>query len=196
MQNKSWYCLDLITIDFRWKTSSWWQHISLYNSNICHHDNSTFTHMPVSYPCCLLCCTPIPWQMFAFVWKSMMKVWMPPLVFGTENSKGDRQEFKKLAVWCGLNDLELNTLKKVEMIVDFRRNPPHSPPTHHHEQHCDCSGVIQIPAHHNFSEPEVGQSQPGLTKIRTSVHFLCDTVLYTLLHVSPQFQREMSSEWR
>ncbi len=29
------------------------------------------------------------------------------------------------------------------MIVDFRRNPPLSP-THHHEQHCDCSGVIQI----------------------------------------------------
>ncbi len=35
---------------------------------------------------------------------------------------------------------------------------PCSPPTHHHEQHCDCSGVIQIPGHHNFSEPEVGQS--------------------------------------
>ncbi len=38
--------------------------------------------------------------------------------------------------------------------------------------------------------------QPGLIKIRTSVHFLCDTVLRTLLHVSPQFQREMSTEWR
>ncbi len=59
---------------------------------------------------------------------SLMKVWMPPLVFGAENSKGDRQEFKELAVWCGLNDLELNTLKKVEMIVDFRRNPPTLPP--------------------------------------------------------------------
>ncbi len=29
-------------------------------------------------------------------------------------------------------------------------------------------------------------------KKRTSVHFLCDTVLRT--HVSPQFQREMSTE--
>ncbi len=29
-------------------------------------------------------------------------------------------------------------------------------------------------------------------KIRTFVHFLCDTVLRTLLQVSPQFQREMS----
>ncbi len=41
-----------------------------------------------------------------------------------------RQEVKELAVWCGLNNLELNTLKTVEMIVDFRRNPPalpHSP---------------------------------------------------------------------
>ncbi len=39
-----------------------------------------------------------------------------------------RQELKELAVWCSLNNLELNTLKTVEMIVDFRRNPPpHSP---------------------------------------------------------------------
>ncbi len=69
-----------------------------------------------------------------------------------------RQEVKELAVWCSLNNLELNTLKIVEMIVDFRRNPPALPPTYHHEQHCDCSGVIQIPGHHNFSGPEVGQS--------------------------------------
>ncbi len=36
--------------------------------------------------------------------------------------------------------------------------PPALPPTYHHEQHCDCRGVIQIPGHHNFSGPEVGQS--------------------------------------
>ncbi len=52
-----------------------------------------------------------------------------------------RQEVKELAVWCGLNNLELNTLKTVEINVDFRRTPPCSPPTHHHEQHCDCSGL-------------------------------------------------------
>ncbi len=34
-----------------------------------------------------------------------------------------RQEVKELTVWCSLNNLELNTLKTVEMIVDFRRNP-------------------------------------------------------------------------
>ncbi len=33
------------------------------------------------------------------------------------------QEVKELAVWCSLNNLELNMLKTVEMIVDFRRNP-------------------------------------------------------------------------
>ncbi len=44
-----------------------------------------------------------------------------------------RQEVKVLAVWCSLNNLELNMLKTVEMIVDFRRNPPALPPTHHHE---------------------------------------------------------------
>ncbi len=35
-----------------------------------------------------------------------------------------RQEVKELAVWCSLNNLELNMLKTVEMIVDFRRIPP------------------------------------------------------------------------
>ncbi len=35
---------------------------------------------------------------------------------------------QELAVWCSLNNLELNTLKTVEMIVDFRRNPPALPP--------------------------------------------------------------------
>ncbi len=51
------------------------------------------------------------------------------------------------------NRLELNTLKTLEIIVDFRRNP-----THHHGQHCDCSGVIQIPENPHLSGPEVGQS--------------------------------------
>ncbi len=32
-----------------------------------------------------------------------------------------RQEVKELAVWCSLNNLELNMLKTVEMIVDFWR---------------------------------------------------------------------------
>ncbi len=38
-----------------------------------------------------------------------------------------RQEVKELSVWCSLNNLELNTLKTVEMTVDFRRNPPALP---------------------------------------------------------------------
>ncbi len=39
-----------------------------------------------------------------------------------------RQEVKELADRCDLNNLELNTLKTVVMIVDFRRNPPALPP--------------------------------------------------------------------
>ncbi|KAK3560434.1 hypothetical protein QTP86_008440 [Hemibagrus guttatus] len=39
-----------------------------------------------------------------------------------------RQEIEQLAAWCRLNNLELNTLKTVEMIVDFRRNTPALPP--------------------------------------------------------------------
>ncbi|KAK3572757.1 hypothetical protein QTP86_007045 [Hemibagrus guttatus] len=47
--------------------------------------------------------------------------------------------------------------------------PLHSP-THHHEQHCTNSGVIQVPGHHHLSGPEVGHShrchyQKGPTKI-------------------------------
>ncbi len=38
-----------------------------------------------------------------------------------------RQEVKELAVWCSLNNLELNTLKTVDTIEDFRRNPPALP---------------------------------------------------------------------
>ena len=38
-----------------------------------------------------------------------------------------RQEVEQLALWCSYNNLELNTLKTVEMIVDFRRNPPALP---------------------------------------------------------------------
>ncbi|KAK3508871.1 hypothetical protein QTP70_011009 [Hemibagrus guttatus] len=39
-----------------------------------------------------------------------------------------RREVEQLAAWCSLNNLELNTLKTVEMIVDFRRNTPALPP--------------------------------------------------------------------
>ncbi len=48
--------------------------------------------------------------------------------FRTGDESAYRQEVKELAVWCSLNNLELNTLKTVEMIVDFRRNPPALPP--------------------------------------------------------------------
>ncbi|KAK3546757.1 hypothetical protein QTP70_035027 [Hemibagrus guttatus] len=39
-----------------------------------------------------------------------------------------RQEIEQQAAWCSRNNLELNTLKTVEMIVDFRRNTPTLPP--------------------------------------------------------------------
>ncbi len=46
-----------------------------------------------------------------------------------------RQEVKELVFWCSLNNLELNMLKTLEMIVDFRRTHLTLPPSHHHEQH-------------------------------------------------------------
>ncbi|KAL0165593.1 hypothetical protein M9458_037437, partial [Cirrhinus mrigala] len=39
-----------------------------------------------------------------------------------------RQEIEQLSLWCSHNNLELNTLKTVEMTVDFRRKPPALPP--------------------------------------------------------------------
>ncbi|KAL0185756.1 hypothetical protein M9458_017426, partial [Cirrhinus mrigala] len=35
-----------------------------------------------------------------------------------------RQEVEHVSVWCSHNNLELNTLKTVQMTVDFRRNTP------------------------------------------------------------------------
>ncbi len=59
-----------------------------------------------------------------------------------------RQEVKELVVWCRLNNLELNTFKTVEMIVDFRRNPPALPPL----------TIIQVPGHHHLLQPKVWHS--------------------------------------
>ncbi|KAL0154303.1 hypothetical protein M9458_050416, partial [Cirrhinus mrigala] len=42
--------------------------------------------------------------------------------YGDESA--NRQEVEQLSLWCSLNNLELNTLKTVEMTVDFRRKPP------------------------------------------------------------------------
>ncbi|KAL0150630.1 hypothetical protein M9458_054047 [Cirrhinus mrigala] len=39
-----------------------------------------------------------------------------------------RQDVEQLSLWCSHNNLELNTLKTVEMKVDFRRNPNALPP--------------------------------------------------------------------
>ncbi|KAI2649427.1 putative RNA-directed DNA polymerase from transposon BS [Labeo rohita] len=38
-----------------------------------------------------------------------------------------RQEVEQLSLWCSHNNLELNTLKTVEMTVDFRKKTLHSP---------------------------------------------------------------------
>ena len=47
-------------------------------------------------------------------------------------SRGDesayRREIERLQSWCSLNNLELNALKTVEMVVDFRRSAAPPPP--------------------------------------------------------------------
>ncbi|KAK3549938.1 hypothetical protein QTP86_016875, partial [Hemibagrus guttatus] len=49
-----------------------------------------------------------------------------PISDGDESAY--RQGVEQLAVWCSLNNLELNTLKTIGMVVDFRRNPAALPP--------------------------------------------------------------------
>ncbi|KAK3551748.1 hypothetical protein QTP70_023712 [Hemibagrus guttatus] len=39
-----------------------------------------------------------------------------------------RGEIDRLVSWCSMNNLELNSLKTVEMIVDFRKDPAPLPP--------------------------------------------------------------------
>ncbi len=68
-----------------------------------------------------------------------------------------RQEVEQLAVWCSLNNLALNTQNCGDDHW-LQEEPPCTPPTHHHGQHCDCSRVIQIPGNHHLSGPEMGQS--------------------------------------
>ncbi len=50
------------------------------------------------------------------------------------------------------------------MIVGLQEKPPSSPPTHYHEQLCECSGVIQVPGNHHLSGPEVGHSHRLIVK--------------------------------
>ncbi len=64
----------------------------------------------------------------------------------------------RLRSWLSGAILTTWSSRRSVMTVDFRRNPPALHPTHHHEQHCDCSGVIQIPGHHYLSQHEVRQS--------------------------------------
>ena len=51
------------------------------------------------------------------------------LISGRDES-AYRWEIDHLVTWSGLNNLELNALKTVEMVVDFRRNA--APPSPHH----------------------------------------------------------------
>ncbi len=69
--------------------------------------------------------------------------------------------------------------------------------TDHCNSSCEAQLFHELPKIDSTSSTALDMqiTKPGLIKIHTSVHFMCDKVLCTLLHVSPQFQREMSTEW-
>ncbi|KAL0168525.1 hypothetical protein M9458_036747, partial [Cirrhinus mrigala] len=81
-----------------------------------------------------------------------------------------RQEVEQLAVWCSLNNLELNTLKTVEMIIDFRRNPPALNTLSIMDSTVAAVETFQVPRVHHLPGPEVGHShrlhcKKGPTKV-------------------------------
>uniref|UniRef100_A0A3P9HY13 Jacalin-type lectin domain-containing protein n=1 Tax=Oryzias latipes TaxID=8090 RepID=A0A3P9HY13_ORYLA len=59
--------------------------------------------------------------MFVFVRKSYVSV-----LISNHDESAYRREVDRLVLWCSINNLELNTQKTVEMIVDFRKalSPP------------------------------------------------------------------------
>ncbi len=47
-----------------------------------------------------------------------------------------------------------------------------SPHYHHHEQHCDCSGDIQVPGIHHLSRPDLGHSHQFHCKKKSPTKFV------------------------
>ncbi len=83
---------------------------------------------------------------------------LSPLLFCLYNnctSKDPSVKLLKFAYDTTMIDLIQDSDESARVLQE---KPPCSPPTHHHEQHCDCSGVIQVPGHHHLPGPEVGQS--------------------------------------
>ncbi|KAI3364298.1 hypothetical protein L3Q82_010820, partial [Scortum barcoo] len=56
-----------------------------------------------------------------------------------------RREVEQLALWCGQNNLELNTLKTVEDDSGLQKEPPNTAPPFHSQQHGVCCGNFQPP---------------------------------------------------
>ncbi len=57
----------------------------------------------------------------------------------------------------------------------IKEKPPCTLPTYHHRQHCDCSGLIQVPGIHQLSGPEVGHSHrlvDIVKKVQQRLYFL------------------------
>src|SRR4029434_8299781 len=67
-----------------------------------------------------------------------------------------RWEIEHLVTWCGQNNLDLNALKTVEMVVDFRKNPaPPTPITLRDSPVIHCL-VLPLSGHHHLPGPQVG----------------------------------------
>ncbi len=81
-----------------------------------------------------------------------------------------RQEVKELALWCSLNNLEINTLKTVEIIMDLWRNFSALPPLTIMNSTVTAVESFRllnlITGHQNFSGPKTQQRLYFLRQLR------------------------------
>ncbi len=74
---------------------------------------------------------------------------------------GDESAYRRLRSWLSgavLTAWSWTRSEQWRSSWTSREPPPALLPTYHHEQHCDWSGVIQVPGCHHLLGPEVGQS--------------------------------------
>ncbi len=83
------------------------------------------------------------------------------LIQVTSDKSAYRQEAEQLALWCGQNNLELNTLKTVEMMLDFRRKNHRCRPALH-------SGHIHLQSQVTWRKHHCRSITPWTQHVRTS----------------------------
>lgn len=84
-----------------------------------------------------------------------------------------RDEVRRLATWCTVNNLNVNTTKTKEVIVDFRRNSPEHQPTYIKGDYVERVSVFKFLGLHLGDEVTWKANTTALIKeAQQRVHFL------------------------